>query len=70
MDVFEKISYTILGILALLWLAAIVAGMVAALPFGLIGLAVLLAVGLLLIKVIKERLSNSEDNYYDKEVDK
>ena len=66
----EKVAYAILLVVACLWLAAMVAGMVAAFPVGLIGLAVLLAVGLLFIKVLRERLTSSEDDHYAKNVEK
>jgi F0F1-type ATP synthase assembly protein I len=46
------------------------AGMVATFPFGLIGLVAIVGVGALLIKVIKERRSNAEDDHYSKTVDK
>jgi Tfp pilus assembly protein PilW len=44
--------------------------MVAAFPFGIIGLIVLTGVGVLFIKVLKDRLNNKEDDYYSKNVDK
>jgi hypothetical protein len=69
MDSFEKIAYGILGLLAAAWLVVLVLGLVAAFPVGLIVLAGLIAVGLLLIKVLKERAANKEDDYYDKHVD-
>ena len=69
MDSFEKIAYSILGVLATGWLIVMVLGLVAALPLGLIVLAAMIAVGLLLIKVLKERAANKEDDYYDKHVD-
>lgn len=36
MDAFEKIGYTLLGALALLWLGAMLTGMIIAFPFGLL----------------------------------
>jgi len=66
----ETIAYALLAIVALIWLVAIITGMIVALPFGLIGLIGLLAVGLLFIKVLKERLSSKEDDHYSKNVDK
>ena len=65
----EKTAYAILLLLAAVWLAAMVVGMVAAFPFGVLGLLGLLAVGLLLIKVLRERLANTDDDYYSKHVD-
>lgn len=66
----EKTAYAILIVLAALWLGAIVVGLVAAFPFGLVGLLALAAIGLLAIKVLRERLSNKEDDYYSKHVDR
>ncbi len=65
----EKTAYLILLALAAVWLVAMVAGMIAAFPYGLLGLLALLAVGLLLIKVLRERAANTEDDYYSKNVD-
>jgi hypothetical protein len=66
----EKAAYAILLGLTALWILAIVAGSIAAFPVGLIGLLVLVAVGLLFVKVVKERLSNKEDQYYSDNVEK
>lgn len=65
----EKTAYVILLGLAALWLVAMIVGMIAAFPFGILGLLGLLAVGLLLIKVLRERLANRDDDYYSKNVD-
>jgi hypothetical protein len=66
----EKAGYIILLSLAVLWFLGIVGGMIAAFPVGLIGLVALLGIGLLFIKVVKDRLSNEEDDYYSKNVDR
>ena len=66
----EKIGYAILIFIAVCWLLAIIAGMIVAFPFGLIGLLALLGIGLLFAKVVKDRLANKEDDYYSKNVDK
>ena len=66
----EKAAYVILILLGACWLFAIFAGMIVAFPVGLVGLLVLLAFGLLFIKVLKDRLSNKEDDHYSKEVQK
>jgi hypothetical protein len=70
MDSYEKIAYSILGVLGVAWVLVMLVGVVAAFPFGLIALAALIAVGLLVIKVLKERFANREDDYYDKNVDR
>ena len=70
MDTYEKVAYSCLGTVAVLYLATIVAGMIAAFPFGLVGLVLLLGVGVLFVKVLKERLRNKEDDYYSKKIDR
>lgn len=65
----EKTGYVIVGVLALLWLGAMLWGMIAAMPFGLIGLAAIVAGGLFFTKAIKDRLASKEDDYYSKNVD-
>lgn len=69
MDGFEIVAYSLLGILVAGWGLLMLAGMVAAYPFGLIVLVAVLAFGLLLIKVLKERVDNKEDDHYDRNVD-
>jgi len=66
----EKTAYIILLLVTLVWLVAMVVGMVAAFPMGLIGLVVIVGLGLLFVKAIKERLSNSKTDRYSKEVEK
>ena len=70
MDVYEKIGYSILGTVALLWIVGMVVGTIAASPYGLVGLLAFVGVGVLLVKVIRERLRNKEDDYYSKNVDR
>lgn len=70
MDNFEKIGYLCLAVVALCYLAAMLVGMIAAFPLGLIGLVALIGIGALLIKVIKERRENTEDDHYSRTVDK
>lgn len=68
MDRYEKIGFTCLGVLAILYVIAMLAGMILAFPFGLLGLIALLGIGSLLLKVIKERVNNKEDDYYSKNI--
>ena len=70
MDAYEKWGYSLLGIIAIIYLLAMLVGMIAAFPFGLIGLILITAIGILLVKVLKERLQNKEDDYYSNKVDK
>ena len=64
-----KAGYAILLSLAVLWILGIIGGMIAAFPVGIIGLVALVGIGLLFIKVVKDRLSNKEYDYYSKNVD-
>jgi len=70
MDSFEKFGYLCLGIVAFCYLLVMLFGIVAAFPFGLIGLIALVGIGALLIKVLKERRANVEDDHYTKTVDR
>ncbi len=70
MDRLEKVAYTLLGIVCVVYLIVMFVGMIAALPWGIVGFIAVAGIGLLLIKVIRERIGNSEDNYYEKHVDK
>lgn len=70
MDKYEKIGYTCLAIVAACYLLAILVGVIAAFPLGLVGLVALIGIGALVIKVLKERLGSAEDDYYDKNVEK
>lgn len=64
----EKIGYILIGSVALLWIVGMVAGMIVAFPYGIIGLVVLAGFGLLFTKVLKERLSSKENDYYSKNI--
>lgn len=66
----EKAAYAILLFLALLWLLAMIAGLIVAFPYGLLGLLGMLAIGLLFAKVVRERITSKEDEHYSKTVDK
>ena len=50
------------------YLVLIIIGLLDVLPEGIVGLLAIAGFGLLLIKVIKDRLTNKEDNYYSKNV--
>ncbi|RLD72079.1 MAG: hypothetical protein DRJ10_18930 [Bacteroidetes bacterium] len=66
----ERIGYVLLSIVASAWLIAVLAGMIVAFPFGIIGIIVILGLGFLFAKVVKDRMENKEDDYYSKNVDK
>ena len=66
----EKIGYVLLSIVVVCWLAAMLFGMIAAFPYGIIGLAAIFGVAFLFAKVVQDRLKNKEDDHYSKTVDK
>jgi hypothetical protein len=66
----EKTGYILLAIVAFCWLIAMLVGMIAAFPLGIIGLIAIVGFGILFIKVLSERLSSKEDDYYSKNVEK
>jgi hypothetical protein len=66
----EKAGYILLAIVAVAWFMAIVTGLIVAFPVGLVGFVVLIGIGLLFAKVLQDRLTNKEDDYYSKNVDK
>jgi hypothetical protein len=66
----EKTGYALLAIVAILWIGIVIGGLVLAFPYGLIGLLGILGIGILLIKVLSDRLNNKEDDHYSNNVDK
>jgi len=66
----EYIGYILLGIAVLFWLVAIMVGMVVIFPVGILGFFAIGGIGFLLAQVIKDRLTNKEDDYYTKNIDK
>lgn len=67
-----KLDTIILGFVifgAVCWSAALLFGMIAAFPIGLIGLAIYGVLGYILLRVVLQRLRNSEDDYYEKNID-
>ncbi|ACK41754.1 MULTISPECIES: hypothetical protein [Dictyoglomus] len=63
----EKIAYIILSIIVIVWLLLIIVGSIMAFPVGMISLLLILAFGLLFIKVLKERIKSKreEEKYKD-----
>ncbi|RKY34190.1 MAG: hypothetical protein DRP78_06915 [Candidatus Omnitrophota bacterium] len=66
----EKIAYIILIIAVVCWLIAMIAGMIAVFPVGIIGLVIMLAFGLLFAKALKERLVSKKEDRYSKDIEK
>ena len=65
----EKAGYILLGIAAVALIVGMVAGLIAAWPFGVVGLVALAGIALLLAKVVRDRVSSTEDDHYARNVD-
>jgi hypothetical protein len=65
----EYIGYVFLVIVALIWIIALFIGLIAAFPYGIIGLIAIIGLGFLFAKVIKDRLENKEDDHYSDNVE-
>jgi hypothetical protein len=70
MDNYEKWGYTLLAVIAALYIVALFIGIISTFPFGLVGLLLIAGIGILLVKVLKERMKNKEDDYYSREIDR
>ncbi|WP_404403864.1 hypothetical protein [Pelagibacterium halotolerans] len=66
----DTLALAIVVAFGALWLIVTMTGLIAAVPFGLLGLIPIAIVLGLLAVVIYQRVTNAEDNYYDKNVDK
>ncbi len=54
---------------AAIWAMVMLGGIIATLPWGLPALILFLIGGYIVYRVIRDRLSNAEDDYYDKNVE-
>jgi len=66
----ERLGYFFLVIVLLVWIYLLIKGLIQAFPEGIIGFIAIAGLGLLFIKVVKDRIKNKEDDYYDKNVKK
>ena len=64
----DRLALIFVAVVACLWAGVMVLGMVAALPWGLPGLIAFGAIGYLLWRVVSDRLSSAEDDYYENNV--
>ncbi len=64
----EPRGYALIGSVVLLWAVGMLVGLIVIMPYGLVGLVALAGGGLLLVKVIKDRLTSEEDSYYYKNI--
>ena len=66
----EKLGYFFLFLALGGWIYLLIIGLLEAWPVGIIGFFVIFGLGFIFIKVVKDRLNNEEDDYYNKNVDK
>ena len=66
----EKIGYIFLGTAVVIWAFLIFTKVILSLPVGIVGLLAIIGFGLLLIKIIGDRVGNKEDEYYDKNIER
>lgn len=66
----DKLALICVIVPVAIWVSTLFIGAIALFPFGLIILAGLLVVGYFFYRVIRERMENKEDDYYEKNVDK
>lgn len=59
--------WIIVGIVVV-YVIAMMIGLFAIFPYGLIGLAVLAVALYFVVRVIRDRLTNAEDDYYEKNI--
>lgn len=53
---------------ALLYITAMIVGMIAVWPYGLLGLIVMGFIGVLFFGVLRDRMNSEEDDYYEKNI--
>jgi len=66
----EKLGYAVLLVVLIAWIVILIVGLLDAIPEGVIGLAAIFGIGVLFLKVLRDRLRNKEDDYYSKNVKK
>ena len=66
----SRFAAILFSILTIVYLGFLIAGMINILPWGLIGLAALAAFAFLFLWILRDRMGNEEDDYYDKNVEK
>lgn len=66
----DRIALILIVAGAVIYAGVLVLGMIALFPFGLIGLGIFAILGALFFTVVRQRLTNAEDDYYERNVDK
>ncbi|MCF6198138.1 MAG: hypothetical protein L3J67_01860 [Hyphomicrobiaceae bacterium] len=66
----DRIALGLVIIVAIAYISVLMIGIIGLFPFGLPLLALFLVGAYLFLRVLRERLTNSEDDYYEKNIDK
>lgn len=66
----EIIGYILISIVVIVWIIVVFFGMVNAYPYGIIGLIAFAGIGVLFIKVLKDKLASAEDKHYSDNIEK
>ncbi len=66
----EKTGLLLLLIVTIAYIGFMVVASIALFPEGIVGLIAIVGGTLIFVQVLKDRLSNAEDDYYAKHVDK
>lgn len=66
----DKLALALIVVGGTVYLGVILLGMIALFPWGLVGLVVIGVVGFIFIQVLRQRLNNAEDDYYERTIDK
>lgn len=64
----DKLALIVVIIFAAIWSALLLASAVATFPFGLVILFGLLVAAYFIYRVVRERVENKEDDYYEKNI--
>lgn len=66
----DRIALILIVVGGVVYAGIILVGMIALFPFGIIGLVVFGVLAFIFIQVVRQRLANAEDDYYERNVDK
>ncbi len=66
----DRIALGLVIIVAIVYVAILMVGLVGLLPYGLPLLVLFFIGAYLFLRVLRERLTSSEDDYYEKNIDK
>ena len=65
----DKLALIVVIAFAAVWCGIVLVGALTVWPLGLLVLIVFAIVGYFIYRVVRDRLSNAEDDYYEKNID-